>query len=164
MHGRALIFIAAVAGLTACESSTDAKVTYSAQMTAAKEVPAVTVPAPNATGTFTATLEGNVLTYSFTFTGLTSNTNNAHIHGPASATVAANPLVDFNSPTNNRTFTLGATAGVGNGTVNIAPTAVITVTVSGDSLRKLLDSGNTYINVHTVNNPGGEIRGQITRQ
>lgn len=163
MRGRALMLLAAVAGLVAaCEDSTDPEVTYTASMTAAKEVPPVN--APNATGSFTATLDGNVLTYSFTFSGLTSNTNNAHIHGPGSATQAVGVLVNFNEPTAGRTFTLGATSGTGTGTINLAPTAVITTTVNGDSLRKLLDSGNTYVNVHTVTNPGGEIRGQITRQ
>jgi hypothetical protein len=30
-------------------------------------------------------------------------------------------------------------------------------------LRKLFDNQGLYVNVHTVNNPGGEIAGVITR-
>ncbi|HZK78459.1 MAG TPA: CHRD domain-containing protein, partial [Gemmatimonadaceae bacterium] len=33
--------------------------------------------------------------------------------------------------------------------------------VTLESLKALLLSGNAYINVHTVANPGGEIRGQL---
>jgi hypothetical protein len=40
----------------------------------------------------------------------------------------------------------------------------ITTTVNGDSLRKLMDAGLTYVNVHSQQFPGGEIRGQIAKQ
>lgn len=43
-------------------------------------------------------------------------------------------------------------------------TGSLTETLSGDDLSVLLDamrSGDTYVNVHTAVNPGGEIRGQI---
>lgn len=36
--------------------------------------------------------------------------------------------------------------------------------LAGESLEDLLDeikAGNTYVNVHTIENPGGEVRGQI---
>ena len=50
------------------------------------------------------------------------------------------------------------------GTIDISPTADITATVNGDSLRKLLNTGLLYVNVHSVNFGGGEIRGQIVKQ
>ena len=37
-------------------------------------------------------------------------------------------------------------------------------TVSGDSLKVLLNNGAAYINVHTAAHPGGEIRGQIVKE
>ena len=37
----------------------------------------------------------------------------------------------------------------------------ITSTINGDSLKKLLFAGLTYANIHTSNDPNGEIRGQI---
>ena len=36
--------------------------------------------------------------------------------------------------------------------------------INGDSLKKLLFAGLTYANIHTSNNGGGEIRGQIIKQ
>ena len=33
--------------------------------------------------------------------------------------------------------------------------------VSGDSRKTLLNNGNAYVNVHTKNFPGGELRGQV---
>ena len=157
-----LVFMAAVAALTACESSTESKPTYSASMTGAKERPNPVTS--NGTGTFTATLDGNTLTYELSFTGLSTNSTGAHIHGPATTEQFTNVLVDFNATAAGRSIILGAASGTGSGTINIAPTAGITATVSGDSLRKLLDLGLLYVNVHSTQFGAGEIRGQITRQ
>ena len=161
MRGKALMaFIAAVGATTACESTTEAKITYKATLAGTQEVPPVT---SSGTGTWTATLDQstNVLTYELIYQGLGTAATMAHIHGPAAAGVNASVLVDF--ATGGRVLTLGTT-GSGGGTINLAATSVITATVSGDSLRKLLDSGNAYVNVHTATNGGGEIRGQIVRQ
>lgn len=158
-----LAFIAAVGITTACESTTEARVRYRATMTGGQEVPAVTT---SGSGTFEATLDQstNILTYTLTYSGLGTAATMAHIHGPAAAGATAGILVDFATSTAlGRTLTLG-TSGSGTGTINLGVTSVITGTVSGDSLRKLLDSGNAYINVHSVNNGNGEIRGQVTRQ
>jgi hypothetical protein len=35
--------------------------------------------------------------------------------------------------------------------------------VSLDSLRTLFNNGKSYVNIHTSANPGGEIRGNVTR-
>ena len=40
---------------------------------------------------------------------------------------------------------------------------MITATVSGDSLIKLLNAGLLYVNVHTAANAGGEIRAQLKK-
>jgi hypothetical protein len=144
----------------ACKSSTAAKISYAATMSGAKEVPAVT---SSGTGTFAATLDANnVLTYSFNFSGLNGNATLSHIHGPASTTVSTGVLVDFNNAAAGRIITLGATSGTASGTIDLKLAA--NQNVSGDSLRKLLDLGLTYVNVHSATSGGGEIRGQITRQ
>jgi ABC-type phosphate/phosphonate transport system substrate-binding protein len=137
-------------------------VTFKATMNGASENPANT---STGTGTFTATLDTstNVFTYDCTFTGLTSNVNNGHIHGPATATVNSGTTINFNTLAG-ATFSFGQQAGACHGTTVLNTATQITATVSGDSLRKLLFAGLTYANIHTVNNPGGEIRGQITKQ
>ncbi|HMF55221.1 MAG TPA: CHRD domain-containing protein, partial [Pyrinomonadaceae bacterium] len=78
------------------------------------------------------------------FAGLSSNATMAHIHGPAAPGTNAPVLFPFaNVPS--------ATSGsINNVTISLTPTQV-----------QQLKSGLFYFNVHTVNNPGGEIRGQI---
>ena len=79
------------------------------------------------------------------YSGLTSAAGASHIHGPADTTHAAGVLVPLNTPTG----TSGTISG--------------TATLTADQLADLL-TGQTYINIHTANNPGGEIRGQILLQ
>lgn len=137
-------------------------VTFKATLSSANEVP------PNAstgTGTFTATLDTttNAFTYDVTFTGLTSNVTLGHIHGPAIAGANASPTINF-ATLPGATFTLGATSGTAHGSTVLTAATTITNAVNGDSLKKLLFAGQTYANIHTTNNGGGEIRGQITKQ
>ena len=131
---------------------------------------------PAGSGTFTATLDTstNVFTWTGSFSGLTSNINNGHIHGPfvvGGTATTAGVLLNFNptavqSTATGLTFTgLGAaTAGSVSGSITLSsagfnPSAAVT----GDSLRKLIIAGNTYVNIHTTSNAGGEIRGQLLR-
>ena len=55
-------------------------------------------------------------------------------------------------------------AGTAHGVTTLNAANAITATVNGDSLKKLLFAGLTYANIHTTNNGGGEIRGQIAKQ
>lgn len=155
----------AMVAVVACEDTTEPVskiVNFTATMNFASEVPTPPV-ASTGSGTFTATLDTstNVFIYDLTFTGLTSNVNNGHIHGPADATQSAGALLNFNT-LQGATFSFGQTAGTGHGQVTLNAATAITSTVNGDSLRKLLLAGKTYVNIHTTNNTGGEIRGQIT--
>jgi uncharacterized protein (TIGR03118 family) len=109
-------------------------------MNSASEVPPVSVPAANATGSLT--FIGSRLFYSITYSGLSSPATAAHIHGPADPTTSAGVLVPLTTPT--------GTSGTISGTVALTP----------QNLAYLL-AGQTYLNIHTVNNGGGEIRGQI---
>ena len=157
----------AVAAFAACTESTEPVskiVTFTATMNSASEVPPVGV-ASSGVGTFTATLDTstNVFTYDITFSGLTSPVNNGHIHGPSDPGVASGALLNFNTLPG-ATFSFGQTSGTGHGTITLTAATVITATVNGDSLKKLLFAGKTYANIHTTSNNPGEIRGQITKQ
>ena len=102
----------------------------------------------SAAGTATATLDGNDLTVTGGFNGLQSNLmdvsgSSVHVHRGASGT--AGPIV-FNltvtsTDMRNGTFT-------GSKSLN---------SDEQEEFRK----GLYYVNVHTANNPGGEIRGQF---
>jgi hypothetical protein len=139
-------------------------VTFKATLTSASEVPTPPV-ASTGSGSFTGVLDTstNMLTYDVAFSGLTSGTSNGHIHGPADAGVTASPILDFKTLPNG-TFTLGATSGTAHGTILLTSATQVNATVRGDSLQKLLFAGKTYVNIHTTSNPGGEIRGQVTKQ
>lgn len=156
-----------LAVVAACESSTDVAVNarYAGFMNGAKEKPTATT----STATGQALVEVNAagtMSYSVTWSGLTGAPNGAHIHGPADSTQTAAVLINFAAlPTGSTqpvANVMNAT-GSSSGNVDIKPTAVITATVNGDSLRKLLDAGLLYVNVHTAANGGGEIRAQLIR-
>lgn len=137
-------------------------VTFKAAMAGAGEIPANT---STGSGTFTATLDTatNVFTYDITFSGLTSPVNNGHIHGPAFATANAGTTINFNTLAG-ATFSFGQTAGTAHGSAVLTSATQITAAINGDSLKKILMAGMAYANIHTTQNPGGEIRGQIVKQ
>ena len=172
MKSRLTLFLSALAlaGVVSCgdDDSTapvNNTVTFTANLTSTAEVPTPNVGTSTPSGTFTATLDTvtNVMVYDVSFTGLTSNVNNGHIHGPADPGVATGALLNFNTWPGS-TFSFGQTSGTAHGSATLTAATAITTTVNGDSLRKLLFAGKAYANIHTVNNPQGEIRGQITKQ
>jgi phospholipase/lecithinase/hemolysin len=50
------------------------------------------------------------------------------------------------------------------GTLTGTFTGTNNVSITPDSLDKLMTSGNAYVNLHTAANGGGEIRGQLSKQ
>lgn len=160
----------------ACGSSNDSTtppksnvVNFSVQLSPANEPPGL-LGNPTGSGQFTATLDTvtNVFTYQGTFTGLTSNANNGHIHGPftpGGAATTASPIINFNTLAG-ATFVGFGTANTGSvsGTVTLSASTQLTAGINGDSLKKLLLAGRTYVNIHTVTNGGGEIRAQLVHQ
>ncbi|CAN5820058.1 CHRD domain-containing protein [soil metagenome] len=130
-------------------------VTYISQLNSANERP--NPNASTATGTATYTLKGNTLSFVITVTGLTGPATASHIHvGAASASGGVIvPFVTGSVQSGNLTAgTIDLTSTISNGTS----------TITGDSLKVLLNNGNAYTNVHTSANGGGEIRGQIIKQ
>lgn len=139
--GKFKAFAAALPVVLFTASSMGATHTYHFRMNGSQEVPPVVT---SATGLCTATLDdvANQVSVSCTYSGLTSNANNAHIHAGAPG-VSGGPIVPL-------TFT-AATSGTATAT---------NASISASNVAAMI-AGNTYVNVHSVNNGGGEIRGQI---
>lgn len=100
----------------------------------------------SATGAGFFSLEGNTLTFSVNYGSLTGPATAAHIHGPTNTAQNAGVLIDL-APFNGGAF---GTSGTFSGT------RILTA-----AQRDMFLNGQTYLNVHTAANPGGEIRGQI---
>jgi hypothetical protein len=153
---RSLVFAAlAIAG---CETFTEVlgPIPYTASLTGAAVRPSGVTT--DATGQLTGALDQTTLQLSYTvgWEDLSSAPTGVHLHGPAAAAEVEDVLVDLHQGGGQLTPT-GSVTGV------IDLTTAITATVSGDSLRKLLNAGQVYVDVHSVNNTSGEIRGQLIR-
>ncbi len=102
------------------------------------------VPKPNgvsvlASGTFTATLSGSKLSWKLTFKRLTGSATAAHIHLGKKGK-AGPVIVPLCGPCKS----------------GVTGTAVVSKSIVNE-----LKAGDTYVNVHTVKNAPGEIRGQV---
>lgn len=113
---------------------------YTATLNGANERPNPVTPA--GTGSATIDIIGNELKYDVSWSGLTSAATAGHIHGRADANTATGVLQGF-------TGVSGATGGTTG-----------TVLVNQATLGAIVD-GMAYVNIHSVNNGGGEIRGQL---
>lgn len=140
---------------------------FGAIITGSQEVP----PTGSAgTGAALVTLDTvtNILTVRISFGGLGSPTAASHIHCctlPGANAIVATPVPSFPG------FPLGVTSGTYLQTFNLGLAssynpAFITAnggTVAGAQAAFItgLINGRTYVNIHTVQFPGGEIRGQL---
>jgi plastocyanin len=133
---------AAVAAFASFASGQEAAPTYklSATLTAGQTIPHAKGALPGATGHFTATLANGKLKWRLTFAHLTGRATAAHIHVGVKGKSGA-VLVPLCAPCKT-----GAT-----GTAKVPRPAQFGLT----------KKGATYVNVHTVKNPAGEIRGQL---
>jgi len=125
-------------------SATAAEHKFKAALNTASEVPPVTGTGKGM-AEFTVNDATKEISWKITFEGLTGDALAAHIHGPADA---------------------GANAGV-----------VVSLGPQGQPLKSPLEgkatltdaqiadvaAGKTYVNVHTIANKAGEIRGQIAK-
>ncbi len=103
------------------------------------EVPAVQT---TASGTASLTLIGSELSYTVTFSGLSGVATGADVDGPADGTQSGAALIPLNAPSSKSATFSGK------------------VSLDSTTLAYLL-AGQTYINIRTATNSGGEIRGQI---
>lgn len=137
----------------ACGGSSAPANTFSAALNGTSEVPPTT---SSGTGTAAYTLSGTTMTYTITYTGLTGKPVASHIH--VGSTTAAGPVVlPFTLPT---TLTGGSGTFSGSFTTADIKQPPVAGVASLDDLLFQMRNGNTYTNVHTAANGGGEIRGQ----
>lgn len=112
--------------------------TFRATLSSAAEVPANASPGA---GTLEASFDkaSSVLKWRVMYTGLTGAATMAHFHGPALPGANAGVVVPFPSA-----------ASPAEGSATLTPAQVAD-----------LMAGKWYVNVHTAQFPGGEIRGQV---
>ena len=154
--------VVAALALAACGGSSSGPATkFVANLAAANEVPP---NASTATGTATYTFDADagVVSYTITYSGLTTKATLAHIHA-GQAGVNGTPAVNFTSslPANQTSGTISGSFGASAVLAGATPDGGVAVT-AGDmnSLIAAMRAGNTYTNVHTTQNGGGEIRAQ----
>ena len=152
----AILTTALVLGVAACdEDPIDAGPDEEFAATLGPEGSVVT----SASGSASFELEDGVMSYVIDVEDITAVTA-AHIHGPAGPGTGAGVIVGlFAGPQ-------GGTGDVNGELVSGSFVAadISAATVSMDSLLVLMRNGQSYVNVHTAANPGGEIRGQIQAQ
>jgi hypothetical protein len=104
------------------------------------------VPANTSAGKGTADIDydpaSKKLSWKVTYSGLSGPATVAHFHGPAAAGANAGVKVPIPNPT----------------TSPVEGNATLTDEQAAD-----LVAGKYYVNIHTGANPGGEIRGQVTK-
>ena len=153
---RGAALAAFVLGLAACDDPTETDEEFIAEMTIAAEVPPVqVVTSASGTARFEFDEDDDEMSYTIDVANVTG-VRAAHIHGPASTSEPAGILVTLFSGPQAGTGTVNGRLESGTFSETDNPTVV-----SMDSLLVLMRNGQSYVNVHTVANPAGEIRGQI---
>ncbi len=125
----------------------------SLRLSPAQETTVLAVPSTG-TGSFVLGFNDGQAAFAFVLnvTGLTSAVTAAHLHAGAEGT-AGGPIFTLSGPF------LGTASGVLT-SADFTASAVDGINTYGDAVNAIL-SGLTYVNVHTVNNGSGEIRGQV---
>ena len=137
------------------------------RLTDYEEVPALSTPG---VGKFQASINkaGSEIRYELSFSGLETEVTQAHIHFENGTNNG--PIVVFlcsnlgNGPTG--TQACPAAGGTISGTIrpeNVGAGAAAAGLAAGefDEFVRAIRSGATYVNVHSVGRPGGEIRAQL---
>lgn len=112
-----------------------------ATLNGASEVPATTTKG-SGTAAINFDSASKKLSWKVTYAGLSGPATAGHFHGPAEA---------------------GKNAGVAVPIANIATSPVEGSATLTDAQAADLMAGKYYVNIHTKDHPGGEIRGQVTK-
>ncbi len=163
-----LLLIVAIATVVRVQEAGALPMTFVGSLAGANEVPTVDSP-----GTDSATVvldpTAQTIQVNATFSGLTSNDVAAHIH--CCAPLGTNAGVATTVPAFPG-FPLGVTSGSYSSAVfDLTQPTIYNpafVTLEGGTIPQAeaaliagIEHGMTYLNIHTTNNPGGEIRGQL---
>lgn len=131
--------------------------TFTANLSGGNETPGVSTGSAG-TATISYDTVTGVLTYRVDVYNMPSGTTASHLHAGA-AGVSGPTVVNFTVLTNiSNDFAITGTASASN--LNVRAAQGVN---SWDDLVQALLLGNTYVNVHSTANPGGEIRGQVVR-
>jgi hypothetical protein len=158
--------VIAVLGLTVAATSADeATMAMHAKLSGFQEVTPKLSPS---TGHFEATVTGSTLSYTLTYSKLSSPAFMAHIHfgqpavnggvflwlcGPAGTAPAGTPTCPPDGGTVSRSgVTAADIKGISDQNLSAGDLA---------GALSIIAAGDAYVNVHTTNFPGGEIRGAV---
>jgi CHRD domain len=153
--------VALVAGIVAGPASADGTEVFSARLLGDSEVPPI-----NSAGTATFHMEiGATITFTLTFSGLSSNLFVSHLH--FAPTKVGGGVMIFLCGGGSQPACPAATSGTISGTITAAnvtgPTGQGIAPGDLTSALEAVREGNAYANMHTQMFPGGEIRGQVRR-
>lgn len=156
---RVLIAVAAVALMLSAAGSVQAQtVQMAATLTGANEAPALVLTGAYGIATVTVDMGTQTVSWIIDVYNMPSGTNNAHFHvgGPGLAGPTVVNVAFPANASNDYRLTGSATA------ANLLVRADQGIRSWEDFLQSLV-GGQTYLNIHTTNFPGGEIRGQVLR-
>jgi hypothetical protein len=133
---------------------------FFATLSGAQEVPPINTAGA---GDFQMTIQPGMITFSLTFSGLSSNLAVAHLHF-APGSVAGGVMI-FLCGGGAQPACPAATSGTITGTITAAnvtgPASQGILPGDLDSALEAVRDSQSYANMHTVNFGGGEIRGQV---
>ena len=133
---------------------------FSATLSGAQEVPPINTAG---TGDFQMTIQPGMITFSLTFSGLSSNLAASHLH--FSPSKVAGGVMIFLCGGGGQPTCPAATSGTITGTITAAnvtgPTSQGILAGDLDSALAAVRGSLSYANMHTANFPGGEIRGEV---
>lgn len=143
-------------GLTAVPASAQT-FTLTATLNGANETPAPLNTGAFGNATVVVNMRARTVTWTVNVFNFPSGVTAAHIHAGASGTPGPT-VVNFTVPTGaSNDFSI--TGSAADTTFNLRPDQGIR---SADDTFQAILGGNTYVNVHSAVNTGGEIRGQLT--
>jgi hypothetical protein len=162
IHVTLIIVLIALVATGAVYASPAVPSNFIAPLNGGEEVPPVNTNARGAT-TFKLSRDGTELSYRLIVANI-PNVTQAHIHCGAAG--ANGPVVVFLFGFDPAGVTVNGVLAEGTITAaNVIPRPDSEVCPGGvanfDELLAKMRSGNAYVNVHTIDWPGGEIRGQI---